>query len=233
MDQEFHAIQNLKMPEEIVRHIRSMIKKGRLNPGQKLPSERNLAQMLGVGRSTLREAMKTLSTLGFSEIKERRGAFVKSLGAVMIPDTVTQLLDQDRSQVKDLYDLRMDLEVGAAFMAAKNRTIDDLHHLERLLTDMESQIDAPRLGIDVDIRFHLAIARASGNVLRHHVLENLFDRYGHYIDVARRPFLKGPSHNQAICSHHRNLFSAIQAKQPQVAQKAMQEHLLMVRAQWQ
>lgn len=233
MNRGFHAIHHLKMPEEIVRHIQSMIKTGRLNPGEKLPSERNLARLFGVGRSTLREAMKTLSTLGFIEIKERRGAFIKSLGAPMIPDTVTQLLDQDRSQIKELYDLRMDLEVGAAFMAAKNRTMDDLLYMERLLTDMESQIDALRLGIDVDIRFHLAIARAGGNVLRHHVLENLFDRYGHYIDVARRPFLKGPAHNKTICSHHRTIFSAIKAKQPQVAQKAMQDHLSMVRVQWE
>ncbi len=98
MSETFHIITPLKVPDEIVRHIKSMIKKGQLIPGEKLPAERTLARLFGVGRSTLREAMNTLSTLGFIEIKERKGAFVKSLGAAVIPDTVSQILDGDHQK---------------------------------------------------------------------------------------------------------------------------------------
>lgn len=228
----FHIITPLKVPDEIVRHIKSMIKKGKLSPGEKLPSERTLAGLFGVGRSTLREAMNTLSTLGFIEIKERKGAFVKSMGETVIPDTVAQILDGDQSKVKDLYDLRMDLEVAAAFMAAKHRNPEHLQLMDGLLKSMEAQISAPRLGIDEDIQFHLAIARASGNVLRFHVLESLLNRYGHFIDVARQRFYNGPAHNQTICTYHRKIYAAIEMKKPVVARKAMVEHLSMVAAHW-
>ncbi len=117
-------------------------------------------------------------------------------------------------------------------MAARHRTTEDLRIMDGLLAHMESQISAPRLGIEEDIRFHLAIARASGNILRFHVLENLLTRYGHYIDVARRRFFKGRAHNKSICTHHRKIFSAIEMKAPEVARKAMVDHLSMVAAQW-
>ncbi|NNG01375.1 MAG: FadR family transcriptional regulator [Desulfobacteraceae bacterium] len=232
MNEIFTTIKPLKVSDEIVRHIKSLITRGILDPGEKLPAERSLASLFGVGRSTLREAMNTLSTLGFIEIRKRQGAFVKSLGETVIPDSFAQIMDEDQTKVKYLYELRMDLEVASSFMAAKNRSAEDLQIMDRLLGTMESQVSEPRLGIGEDIKFHMAIANASRNILRVHVLENLFTRYGHYIDIARRPFFQGKSHNEEICSHHRQILSAIEQQQPDEARDAMRAHLRMVAAQW-
>ena len=229
----YSALKPLKVPDEIVRHIKSLIKKGKLHAGDKFPAERTLSTMLGVGRSTLREAMKTLSILGFVEIRERQGAFVRNLGASMIPDSFAQIMDEDHTRIKDLYEIRKDLEMGSSYMAAKTRRINDIKLMEKLLVRMDKQARKPRLGIEEDIGFHLAVARASGNILRVHVLESLFDRYGHYIDIARRPLLKEPKHNQTVCSHHWKIFHSIERKQPAQAREAMYEHLSWVEKKWE
>ncbi len=232
MKQIYSAIKPLKVSDEIVRHIKSLIKQGKLHPGDKFPAERILSNMLGVGRSTLREAMKTLSILGFIEIRERQGAYVRNLGASMIPDSFAQIMDEDHTRIKDLYELRKDLEMGSSYMAAKARKINDLKLMEKLLVRLDKQVQKPRLGIEEDIGFHLAIARATGNILRVHVLESLFDRYGHYIDIARQPLLKEPKHNQTVCTHHWKIFHSIEQKQPEQAREAMNNHLSWIEKKW-
>ncbi len=221
----FSGIKPLKVSDEIVRHLKALIKDGELRPGDRMPPERTLAQWLGVGRSTLREAIKTLATLGFVEIRQRRGTYVKSFGAAVIPDSFSQVMAEDRTKVLELYEIRKDLEVASAYMAARKRTADDLVRMEDFLKMLEQQQDRPRLGIREDIDFHLAIARAAGNTLRMHVLENLFDRYGHYIDIARRPLLGARDHNALVCEHHRNIFEAIRARDAEGARSAMNLHL--------
>ncbi len=228
----FANIATKKVQEEIVEQIKSLIQQGRLNPGEKLPPERQLAVMFGVGRSSLREAMNTLATLGFIDIKKRRGAFVKNLSEEVLPDSFAQIMNEDRTRVKDLYELRMDLEVGSAYAAASKRQPHELFRMHSLLKKLESQIEAPRLGIEEDIQFHLTIAKATGNLLRYHTLNNLFNRYGHYIDIARAPFLQGKIHNETVCLHHRNIFAHIEAQQPDKAADAMRAHLSMIDLQW-
>jgi len=233
MDKIYSPIKPLKISDETVRHIKSLIIDGKLRPGEKFPSERNLASLLGVGRSTLREAMKTLTILGFVKIKERRGAYVRNLGASVIPDSFAQIMDEDQARVKDLYQLRKDLEVGSSYVAATTRTVDDLKQMAGFLEILEGQVAEPQLGIKEDIDFHLAIARATRNLLRIHVLENLFDRYGYYIDIARKPILRKMKHNETVCSHHRLIFKSIEQKKPEEARMAMHMHLSWVEAHWE
>jgi len=224
----FSGIRQFKVSDEIVRYLKALIKEGKLKPGDRMPPERTLAQWLGVGRSTLREAIKTLATLGFVEIRERRGTYVKSFGAAVIPDSFAQVMDEDRTKVRELYEIRKDLEVASAYMAAGRRTAADLIQMERSLSLLEQQQERPRLGIKEDIEFHLAVARASGNTLRMHVLENLFDRYGHYIDIARQPLLGAKGHNARVCEHHRAIYEAIRRRDPEKAREAMSLHLTWV-----
>ena len=232
MENLYGTLAPLKVSDEVVRHIKTLVTAGKLHPGQKFPAERTLAGKLGVGRSTLREAMQTLSVLGFVEIKPRRGIFVRSVGSSLIPESFAQIMDDDQTRIRDLYELRGDLEVASAYVAAQRRDIRDLDSMERMLDRLEAQIDAPQLGLAEDMVFHLAIARAGRNLLRVHVLENLFDRYGHYIDMARKPLLNEPGHNRTVYAHHRKIFEGIRQKQPDEARHAMQAHLSWVTGRW-
>ena len=233
MEEIFSPLTPLKVTDEVIRHIKALITGGTLQPGQKFPAERTMANMLGIGRSTLREAMQSMAILGFVEIKQRKGTFVRSVGAAIIPDPFSQIMNEDHTRVKDLYELRKDLEVAASYVAARKRGLEDLAEMEKHLLELERQVNAPRLGLKADIAFHLAIARATDNVLRVHVLENLFDRFGHYIDIARRPILEKEAHNAIICTHHRDIFESIKRQQPGNARRAMHKHLSWVEAKWE
>ena len=94
-----------KISEEIVNQIKSLIKDGKLQPGQKLPPERTLADLLGVGRSSLREAINILEALGFVEIRNRKGIFVRPVSSPIISDPLRQILEEDKSKLYELYEL--------------------------------------------------------------------------------------------------------------------------------
>ena len=99
----FQEVQVEEVSDKIVEQLCSLIQEGRLTPGNKLPSERRLTDQLGVGRSSLREALNKLETLGYVEIKKRKGIFVKSIDSTLQLDPLKNMLQTDRLKIVQLY----------------------------------------------------------------------------------------------------------------------------------
>ncbi|WP_335941432.1 FadR/GntR family transcriptional regulator [Streptomyces sp. PTD5-9] len=155
--------------EQATRHLREQITEGHWPVGTKIPGETTLARTLGVGRSTVREAVRTLATLGLLQSRQGAGVFVIADRAA--EDWPTRLR---RASVTDVYEVRMLIEVQAARLAARRRTDEDLVALDAALTARRAAVGGGDAEfVDADIALHRAVVAAAHNP----VLTDLFGEF--------------------------------------------------------
>ena len=232
MNGVFSQIRSYKISEEIVYQIKSLIKEGKLQPGEKLPPERTLADSLGVGRSSLREAINILETLGFVEIRMRQGIFIRSVSSPIMSDPLIQILEEDESKLYELYELRKDIESASTYMAAKLRTKTDLATMREVLKRMEEDVQKSRLSLSDDVAFHLAIAQSTHNFLRVHILKNILDLADDYMGLIVQKLNEEKINNYLVVEQHKEIFQAIQKRNQEGARTLMYEHLTWVEEKW-
>lgn len=224
----FQTIKPHKITEEIVDQIKELIRTGELLPGDKLPPERELSRIFGVGRSSLREAISILDNMGLVEMKPRRGNFVCQVKSPNLRDPILRMLEEDASRILELYELRKDIELAAAGQAALRRTIKDQQILRSALDHMEQSLKRGEMVVADERRFHLALARASKNFMRTHILNVIFDiSHDHFVLVYQK-FIEDGSHLPEIFQQHKRVFEAVEAQDPEAAKAAMAEHLSVV-----
>jgi len=225
----FQPIRPKKISEEIVEQIKAMIAKGQLKPGDRLPSERDLATMLGVSRPSVREAIMVLEAMGFLDSRQGGGTFVRALTETSITNPLAKLVEQRDPQVlRSLAEVRMGLESWSAFLAAERASEEDLEEIRRLYQVMEQQANKGGWSPEVDADFHYAITAASHNSLQMHVLDSIHSLFHATIQVALVEFYRQKGHIQLLLEHHRAIMDAIAARQPELARQKMMEHLQMV-----
>lgn len=225
----FEPIRPKKISEEIVEQIKTLISRGELKPGDRVPSERELASMLGVSRPSVREAIMVLDAMGFVETKQGGGTFVRTLTETSIADPLTRLVQKkDPEMLRSLAEVRMGLESWSAYLAAKRAKPTEIDEMRRLYTIMEKQ--AARGGWDsqVDAKFHYVITAASHNILQMHVLDSIHTLFHTTIQVALMEFYRQEGHIEILLTHHRGIMDAIAAHEPERARQKMMEHLTMV-----
>ncbi|NIP49902.1 MAG: FadR family transcriptional regulator, partial [Gammaproteobacteria bacterium] len=122
-----------KISEEIVNQIKQLISSGELKPGDRIPSERELASLLGVSRPSVREAIMVLEAMGFLESRQGGGTYVKALTESSIMDPLAKLVEKrDPELLRSLAEVRMGLESWSAYLAAQRANEKDIAELRRL-----------------------------------------------------------------------------------------------------
>jgi GntR family transcriptional repressor for pyruvate dehydrogenase complex len=218
-----------KISEEIVSQVKQLISKGELKPGDRIPSERDLATMLGVSRPSVREAIMVLEAMGFVESRQGGGTYVKALTEASIMNPLAKLVEKrDPELLRSLAEVRMGLESWSAYLAAQRATNSDIAEMRRLYKVMEKQAAKGGWSPDVDAEFHYAITSASHNSLQMHVLDSIHSLFHATIQVALMEFYQQEGHVQLLLTHHHDIMEAIAAHDPELARKKMMEHLAMV-----
>jgi len=225
MDDILREIHVEKVSDKIVNQLENLIKEGKLVPGNKLPSERQLIDMLGVGRSSLREALNKLETMGYIEIKKRKGIFIKSINSTLQLDPLKKIMKDDQTKIMQLYDIRSDIEQSSASAAALNRSEKDLSDIVQSLNGFTSQNGESLFSWELDKAFHLAIARASHNFFRVHVTMNIFDFSQEFIMPLMESFTVDSENFSIIIQQHSSIVKAIREKDAMSAREKMKEHL--------
>lgn len=220
--QEIHVE---KVSDKIVEQLQNLIKEGKVLPGNKLPSERQLIELLGVGRSSLREALNRLEMMGYVEIRKRKGIFVKSMESALRLDPLKQMLQEDRVKIIQLYEIRRDLEEASAYNAAQQRTEDDLAAMQASEKGFAASGGAQLFSWELDQAFHSAIAQASHNYFRIHAINNIFEFSKEFIKPLIEGFADSPDNLSTIIDQHRSILTAIQASDPDRAKHQMRLHL--------
>lgn len=159
----FREIVVEKPADKIIKQIKELISSGQLQPGDKLPPERQLCEKLGVGRSYVRDAIRKLEFYGIVKTLPQSGTVVAGLGITALEGLITDVLMLEGPDFQSLIETRLLLEKQTARLAAMRRTADDIIDLEKALNAYRAKVESGKQGIDEDLMFHIRIAEASKN----------------------------------------------------------------------
>ena len=211
-----------KLYEEIVDLMLKRIKDGELNPGDKLPSERVLAEELGVGRPVIREAIRSLELMGCIESRIGDGTYIKAPSIEHVVNPISVVVSQNKHMYNELIEVRLILETEIASLAARRRTEEQLHRLADTITEMEKEINAGDTGIEQDERFHSALAEAAGNESLCAIINMCAGMLSQTTHITQ----KMAGIPRITLEQHKKIYSAIEVQDEKRARSYMRKHLL-------
>ncbi len=228
----FKKIEAEKLSQSVVHQIELLILRGILQPGERLPSERELSEQLGVSRPSLREAVADLQERGLLTSRPNSGIFVAEvLGSAFSPALIG-LFAAHQEAVFDYVMFRRDIEGLAAERAARLGSDTDLKVIDTVFGKMEMahQRRDPTDESDLDAHFHMAIIEASHNVIMLHMMRSMYELLRQGVFYNRQVMFKNRVTRDMLLDQHRAINSAVQARNALAARKAVEVHLDFVQA---
>jgi GntR family transcriptional repressor for pyruvate dehydrogenase complex len=223
----FNSVKRTKISEDIAGQIKRLIVDGKLKPGDRLPPERELIKQLGVSRPSLREALNSLVTMGFLEVRQAKRTFVKSITSKLIEDPLSLLIKADTQKIFDLIEVRKAIETWAAYHAAQKASEEDVEQLAIIINEMKKAFEEGRTWEKEDADFHLAIAKATHNTIHMHIMSGIYDLLKESmakIFIDRKKVRK-------LMNHHLQIFHAIKSRSPDKARQKTLDHLNYVESE--
>ncbi len=215
------AVRRTRLFEGVVAQMRVLIRDGLLSPGQKLPSERELANRFQVSRASLREAIRALESEGLVVIRAGAGTFVSEDGFDAAMDVLANRLLAEREELADVMELRLLLEPQITGLAAQRATTEDVDRLEAILRQQAEQVQRGEIGVVADTAFHSAVAAASHNL----ALERLNGTLVEILAPVRDESLQTPGRSYRSMESHRTILEALRAGDAEAARQAMIDHI--------
>jgi len=222
----FKSIKHVKVSDEIVDQIRNLISQGKLKPGDRLLPERELIREFDVSRPSLREALNSLITMGFLEIKGKR-TFIKSVASESMQNPLSLLLKADTQKIFDLIEVRKAIEAWGAFLAAQRATEEDIKQLANIIEEMREAFEKGQSWEKQDADFHLGLAQATHNTIQTHIMSTIYD----LLRESMAKVFKDRSKVKKLLDHHQRIFNAIKNHSPDKARERTLEHLNYVESE--
>jgi DNA-binding FadR family transcriptional regulator len=217
----YQAVRTKRLYEEIMQQIEARIASGELQVGERLPSQRELAESLGVSSVAVKEALRALAAKGLVEVRRGSGAYVSDRALIAMSEVMRLFVDE--RSLQELQDARVLIESEVVRRAATYATDEDLIALREAFHVMEEELAANgTYCAESSSRFHLVLAEASHNVIFRIVMGLLLHVVLH-IGLYRYPAF-GPEGPEYALELHRQILEAIEARDPEQAQEAMREH---------
>ena len=216
-------IKKVSAVDAIENYLKTQIEEGALKPGEQLPSERTLQEILGVSRFTLREALARLSALGIISIAHGKGAFVaEEMSPASLEDVFLPLFANRRDKnISDFFEARMIIESEIVRLCARRRKPKDLKRLNDIIEQSEAAMDDSDRFAELDFLFHREISRIAGNVFLDKMMGCLNDHIKKYLlFLAKQPQNRKQSH-----INHRHILKMIEIKDVENAGKVTHRHL--------
>src|SRR5690606_31601677 len=202
LDEERAGASGERVSSSVVEHLRRMLTDGRLSPGDRLPAERDLAEQLGVGRTSIREALRELAMLGLVEARRGAGTFVRRADPTSLMAPFRTVISLSDAAVEDVMEFRRAFEPEVAALAAANADDERLAELQRALRRFDDALTADGRPHTADVDFHEAVARCTGNPLVigvQHALAQLFaELRSRLSEVTYRPENRVARGHQAV-----------------------------------
>lgn len=209
--------------DRVVGEIRRVIVNGQLEPGMRLPPERELADELGVSRTVIREAVRILVAKGLLETKPGVGTIVRQVTTDQVVEPLSLLLQTQEGgiAVEHLHQVRHILEIEIAGLAALQATEEDITELRQVLAEMELVGDVPETFAARDADFHRGLAKTTHNPLLVVLLDSIRD----LMQEVRLRVTRHPGLHERVMVDHNKILERVAAKDSEGARQAMQEHL--------
>ncbi|MBN1224397.1 MAG: FadR family transcriptional regulator [Candidatus Aminicenantes bacterium] len=216
---------NRRLSEDIISQIRDLIVNGKLTAGEKIPSERELAETFGVGRPAVREALNSLKGMGLIEIKQGKGIYVKEFTydsyVASVAKGVEMMLFSELISLSELSEVRKLIEPEICFLAAQRATKDDLASLEQILNSSTKSIDNPREYVKYSAMFHSEIARITKNKVMQFLIEGLLTM----LLTKRKKMNENRDFRETRLRSHKEILEHMKSGDKHRAKKAYLNHL--------
>lgn len=198
---------------------------GSVEPGTRLPAERQLAAQLGVGRSAVREALAALEILGIVSVRPGSGTYLKGSSSELLPQTLSWGVMLGRPHTRELIEVRHALEVQVARLAAENATDQQRAALAETVAQMAGQMGNFEEFVSADMRFHQLLGEASANSLLADLLTSVRSLLRVWVERA----VRDAEHTEITLREHRAIAEAVSARQVRAAGEAMDVHMTSAR----
>ena len=226
----FKPIQPKTASSSVADQIKEMILQGHLQPGDRLPSERDFAETFGVSRATIREALRSLSAIGMISIRQGDGSFVEQfkIEGLLEPLATLFQLDGAEDELESFSEVREILEVEMVALAAERASETDIENINRALEAMVEEVRSGGIGDVADADFHLAIAKSCKNPLLVKLMEVVANLMKCTYQASRKQLFLDQKSLAEIYNTHHDVLKAIETRNPKEAKKLMRNHLRQV-----
>lgn len=226
----FQPVYQEKLAQGVVRQIELLILRGLLRPGERLPSEREMAERLGVSRPSLREAIADLQGRGLLVTRAGSGVYVGDMLGSAFSEALIKLFARHDEAVFDYVSFRRDLEGMSAERAARFGSATDLLVIDTVFCKMEAAHSKrnPADEAELDAEFHLAIIEAGHNIIMLHMMRAMFDLLRAGVFYNRQQMFRQRTTRDTLLEQHRAINQAIQARDPLAAKATAEAHMSYV-----
>lgn len=226
----FNSITNKKVYEQVIDQIQEKVMDGSLKKGDKLPSERDLAEELGVSRASIREAIRVLETMGVIDSRQGEGNFICSNIEKSLIQPLAMIFKLNGGNYNDIYELRRTLEIECVRLAAKRADAIDLRQLQDIIKKMEEETFGKKrynVLVELDKDFHNLICNMTKNYLIQTVFETISDLFEKFIEDARKKIISYDIENANYCLYiqHKEICESIIRGDEKKAVISMEEHM--------
>lgn len=210
---------------KIISEIRDLINNKHLKPGDRLPSQRILAEKFNVSRRSVTTAILKLESFGILISMPQSGTFIANIGVTAMNGMIEDILSLGVPDFKSLVATRILVELKVVSLAASNRSKEDLKNIKKALKKHKSKLLLGEDAVQEDLLFHLAIAKASGNVTMNKIMigitpQIIIDFKKYHIDYANL--------NDERIEEHQKIYDAIESQNPQLAEDEMKKHFKLL-----
>jgi GntR family transcriptional regulator, transcriptional repressor for pyruvate dehydrogenase complex len=222
------VVRETTLTERAQRQVEELILNGMLKAGDRLPSERALTQKLGVSKTVVREAIRSLSAKGLIEVRAGSGMYVLGLGSDLMKDPMNLLLRSRHLKPEDIFEVREALEVKIAGLAAERAEANDLNEMDETIRALNKRKLTPIEYAELDVAFHKRLAQASGNPLFSALVNTINDVM---VEVRLRAMgvLGETKFIAEAIEQHSRIFERVKARDVEGARRAMEDHLALGR----
>lgn len=224
----FRPVKTKKVYEEIIEQIKALIIEGTLQPGDKLPSERELSERFNVSRASVREAFSALEMMGVIVIRPGEGSFVRQVSVEGMLEPLNFFLQVEFDDIMQLLEVRKIMEVETVGLAAVRATPQDIQAMQAALNDMVKAKNSGDIGDAADAAFHYAIIHAANNPVLNTIMNAISEIMTKTYRASRQKLYLVPNMPETLYKNHYGIYEAVVAKDAKLAMKRMREHLAMV-----
>lgn len=223
---DIHPIARRALHQQVAESLRELIFEGKIQRGEALPPERELAKQFGVSRATVREALRTLQMWGLVEARQGGGNYVCVPSIEHITTPLATIIQHNRQLRDELMDARIIVEPAVCWLAAQRRTESDLAAIEAILQRQRRRVEQGELAVEEDTAFHLALAEATHN----QVVPRLIATINDLLLESRLRSLRTPDRPRRSLEGHLHIAAALRAGDADTARQAMHDHIAEIAA---
>ncbi len=224
----FSPVKTKKVYEVIIEQIKDLIIEKKLQPGDKLPAERELSEQFSVSRASVREAFSALEMMGIITILPGEGSFVRQVSVEGLFEPLNFFLQVEIEDIMKLLEVRKILEVEIVKLAAVRAAAEDIAEMEKALDEMRAAMETNDIGDVADAQFHYAIVCAAHNPILNTLMNAISGLMAQTYRSSRQKLYLMAEMPESLYSGHLSIFQAIVQKDPNLAAQKMKEHLILV-----